>query len=69
MLSAFGCGAFRNPPKHMAILFKEVFNENEFRNQFKLVVFALLDDHNSWKEHNPEGNILPFHKEFETNLA
>jgi uncharacterized protein (TIGR02452 family) len=69
ILSAFGCGAFRNPPKHMAKLFKEVFNELEFQNRFKIVVFAILDNHNSWKEHNPEGNTLPFLIEFNTDLS
>jgi len=69
ILSAFGCGAFRNPPNHMAKLFKEVFNEPEFQDRFELVVFAILDDHNTWKEHNPEGNILPFLREFNNNFA
>lgn len=62
VLSAFGCGAFRNPPNHMAKLFKDVFNEHEFYGRFKIIVFAILDDHNAWKEHNPEGNVLPFLK-------
>ena len=65
VLSAFGCGAFCNPPKHMALLIREVFQENEFKNQFRLVVFSIIDDHNSWKGHNPEGNFLPFLKVFE----
>ncbi len=69
VLSAFGCGAFRNPPNHMAILFKDVFNELEFQGRFKLIVFAIIDDHNVWKEHNQEGNILPFLKEFNNNFA
>ena len=64
VLSAFGCGAFRNPPHHMAELFKEVFSEHEFINQFKLVVFAIIDDQNSWGEHNPEGNVIPFGRVF-----
>lgn len=68
VLSAFGCGAFRNPPKHIAKLFSEVFNENEFIHQFDLVVFSIFDDHNSWREHNPEGNILPFYREFEGKI-
>ena len=67
ILSAFGCGAFRNPPNHMAKLFKDVFNEPEFIDRFELVVFAILDDHNTWKAHNPEGNILPFLNEFMNN--
>ena len=68
ILGAFGCGAFRNPPNHMAKLFKEVFNEIEFENKFKIVVFAILDDHNAWKEHNPEGNFQPFLREFNDTL-
>ena len=68
VLSAFGCGAFQNPPHHVARLFKEVFFEDEFRNRFRLVVFAIMDDHNSWREHNPEGNLLPFLREFEEKL-
>ena len=65
ILSAFGCGAFHNPPQHMAELFKEVFDEPEFMNQFKMVVFAIIDDHNAWREHNPEGNVIPFKRVFE----
>lgn len=64
VLSAFGCGAFANPPHHIAKLFKEVFNEPEFKDRFRLVVFAIIDDHNAWREHNPEGNVLPFFREF-----
>jgi len=65
VLSAFGCGAFGNPPKQMATLFHQVLNEEEFRNKLKLIVFAIIDDHNAWKAHNPEGNVLPFMREFE----
>lgn len=60
VLSAFGCGAFANPPNHIAVLFKEVFSENEFNNRFKVVVFSIIDDHNSRRQHNPDGNIIPF---------
>ena len=68
VLSAFGCGAFQKPPHQVAKLFKEVFREDEFRNRFRLVVFAIIDDHNSWHDHNPEGNLLPFLRVFENNL-
>src|SRR5690606_41340903 len=64
ILSAFGCGAFGNPPRHMATLFKEVFAEAEFQNRFKLIVFAIIDDHNSRKEHNPDGNLRGFGEVF-----
>ena len=64
VLGAFGCGAFANPPNHMALLFKEVFSEEEFSGFFKSLVFAILDDHNSRKEHNPDGNVRPFAEVF-----
>ena len=60
VLSSFGCGAFGNPPQEMAMLFKEVLDEPKYKNHFKKVVFAILDDHNAHREHNPEGNLKPF---------
>lgn len=64
VLSAFGCGAFANPPGHVARLFREVLNEEEFNNAFRLIVFAIIDDHNAHRSHNPEGNLLPFQRVF-----
>ena len=64
VLGAFGCGAFANPPNHIAKLFKEVFSEGEFSRAFKYVVFSIFDDHNSAKAHNPYGNVLPFFEVF-----
>jgi uncharacterized protein (TIGR02452 family) len=66
VLSAFGCGAFCNPPHHIAALFRDVFLEKEFSTQFKWVVFAIINDHNSWNKHNPEGNVLPFLEVFDS---
>jgi uncharacterized protein (TIGR02452 family) len=65
VLGALGCGAFRNPPRHIARLFHEVMDEIEFKNKFKHIVFAILEDHNSHKAHNTEGNFLPFKEEFQ----
>jgi uncharacterized protein (TIGR02452 family) len=65
VLSAFGCGAFANPPNHIARLFKEVFLEDEFLGVFKYIVFAIYEDHNSSKAHNPYGNVLPFLEVFD----
>jgi len=65
ILGAFGCGAFRNPPNHMAELFHAVFTEQEFSNRFRTVVFSIFEDHNTGKEHNPNGNVLPFLKVFD----
>jgi uncharacterized protein (TIGR02452 family) len=64
VLSAFGCGAFANPPEHIAKLFGEIFEEEEFKNKIKILIFAIIDDHNAWRKHNPEGNVLPFMQEF-----
>ena len=64
VLGALGCGAFRNPPKHIAKLFHEVINEPEFKNKYRRIVFAIIDDQNSYLSHNPEGNVRPFEDEF-----
>lgn len=64
VLGAWGCGAYANPPQHIAALFHEVLLENEFRNKYRKIVFAIMDDHNTHKGHNPQGNILPFIREF-----
>jgi len=64
VLGALGCGAFHNPPHHVARLFHEVMYEKEFKDKYKYIVFAILNDHNSHKEHNPKGNFLPFEEEF-----
>lgn len=64
VLGALGCGAFRNPPSHIAKLFHEVFEEAEFKNKYRLISFAILDDHNAHHSHNPEGNYKPFADEF-----
>ena len=65
VLSAFGCGAFCNPPEHVALLFKEVFAEMEFENRFALVVFAVINDRNSYRGHNPVGNFEGFRRVFD----
>lgn len=58
VLSALGCGAFCNPPRHVAELFARV--TLEFWGCFKAITFAIIDDHNTRKKHNPDGNFLPF---------
>jgi len=59
VLSAMGCGAYRNPPAHIAHLFHEVITKT-FTDCFKNITIAIIEDHNSRKEHNPEGNFKPF---------
>lgn len=64
VLGAWGCGAYKNPPRHIASLFHEVLNEKEFKNKFRKIIFAIVEDHNSRRAHNPDGNLLPFEEEF-----
>ena len=66
VLSAMGCGAFKNPPAHIAKLFHQVIEEPEFKNKFRLIDFAILDGYHTGMSHNPEGNLLPFQREFKT---
>ena len=47
VLGAWGCGAFRNPPSHIAELFKEVLAEEEFARKYRRVRLAIIEDHNS----------------------
>ena len=65
VLSALGCGAFRNPPADVAAAFDEVLREPEFAGAFKKVLFAILDDQNAGRAHNPDGNFLPFKRRFD----
>ena len=63
VLGALGCGAFNNPPEHMARLFKQVLNEPEFKGAFKQVYFAIFDDHNATR--NDWSNVDAFIQVFE----
>lgn len=61
VLGAFGCGAYANPPRHVAEIFHDVLvNNPTFKNTFQEIIFAILEDASSFKEHNKEGNIQPF---------
>ena len=64
VLGAFGCGAFANPPNHIALLFKEVLGEPLYQGAFEHIIFAILDDHNTYTWFNPEGNFKPFEQVF-----
>lgn len=58
VLGALGCGAFRNPPEHVAELFRDVLCECEFSGAFKKICFAVKTDHNS----RQGTNFNAFHK-------
>ncbi|MBO4489339.1 MAG: TIGR02452 family protein [Bacteroidales bacterium] len=53
VLGAWGCGAFGNPPRHVARLFKEMLAEPEFEHAFQHIVFAIKGGPNG-------GNYTPF---------
>lgn len=55
VLSAFGCGAFRNDPNTVAKLYAEVLEEPAFQGQFDNVVFAIVP--NPLQSHD---NYRPF---------
>jgi len=61
VLGAWGCGVFKNPPQHIAELFKTTIETN-YKGFFKEVHFAILDSRP--EAHNPDGNLKPFQKVF-----
>ena len=67
VLGAFGCGAYCTPPDGMARLFREVMSEDTYSGRFRKIVFAIIDDGNSFRHMNSHGNFAPFKKEFNTN--
>lgn len=77
VLSAFGCGAFHNPPALVAKLFQVclilklkdvILSDTGLYGNYRKVVFAILDDHNSYQLHNPDGNYAPFVARFGQRL-
>lgn len=40
------------------------FYSKEFAGKYRLIVFAILEDSNSHRSHNREGNYKPFAEEF-----
>jgi uncharacterized protein (TIGR02452 family) len=58
VFGALGCGAFRNPPEHIAEIAMNVIR-SEFPRCFKEIVFAIIEDSNS----GPNGNFAPFARE------
>ena len=62
ILGAFGCGAYALPSSAVAPLFRVVMEEPEFKNKFKLLVFAILE--RPRKPHGLDGSFAPFYREF-----
>ena len=62
VLGAFGCGAFRLNPELVAQFFDETFEEMEFKDKFKYVVFAILESANG--PQGRSGKFAPFYRRF-----
>ena len=69
VLGAWGCGAFQNPPRHIAELFHRVMEEREFRNRFGKIVFAILDRRKIELDPAKAGNLPAFREEFAAPAA
>lgn len=65
ILGAFGCGLHKNPPLHIAQLFKEVLQESDFKNYFHTIIFSISTETEICQHHNPEGNFRPFQAVFQ----
>lgn len=59
VLGALGCGAFHNPPRHTARLFREVLCEQEFAGAFDRICFAVKSSHSS----HGDSNFQAFYEE------
>eukprot|EP00658_Telonema_sp_P-2_P055601 TRINITY_DN44195_c0_g1_i1.p2 TRINITY_DN44195_c0_g1~~TRINITY_DN44195_c0_g1_i1.p2 ORF type:complete len:106 (-),score=22.42 TRINITY_DN44195_c0_g1_i1:110-427(-) len=67
VLVPVGCGAFQNPPATVAKVLLDVIEKGSFLSRYKAIVMACLDDHNTGKQHNPNGNFSPIQKCFESS--
>lgn len=51
VLSAWGCGAFGNPAKDVAIIFKEIISSKRYNGYFNKIVFGVYDyNSNNYKK-------------------
>ena len=64
ILSAMGCGAFGHPPEEVAHILREQLHYYPIKGLY----FAIIDDHNTRKVHNKEGNVGPFKRILDQHL-
>eukprot|EP00969_Alexandrium_andersonii_P174351 7708781-Alexandrium_andersonii.AAC.1 len=62
VLGAIGCGADRHPPEEVAAAFRQALLEGAWlaTGAPREVLFCVLEDHNAYRDHNPEGNLAAF---------
>jgi nicotinate (nicotinamide) nucleotide adenylyltransferase len=61
VLGAFGCGVFNLIPSEVAQLFLDVLNEDEFKNKYKKIVFAILESRKRGALVEEKGKFKPFY--------
>lgn len=62
ILGAFGCGAYKLPVPDVVRLFRAVMEEPEFKNKFRLIVFAIMES--TRKPNGLDGKFADFYREF-----
>ena len=66
ILGAFGCGVYNLLPSEISKLFLDILNENEFKNKFKKIVFAIYEGKPTRKKQvGIEGKFKPFYDLFQ----
>lgn len=63
ILSAFGCGAYKNPNHEIAKAFHQVLVQEGWGKKFSKIVFAIIDDKNS------DGNLKAFRDVFDNKTS
>ncbi|NEW06401.1 TIGR02452 family protein [Paenibacillus sp. SYP-B3998] len=58
ILGAFGCGVFRNDPKDIATIFKQVLIEESYSALFEKIVFAIFDKSENKHTKNAFSSII-----------
>lgn len=62
ILGAFGCGAYKLPVPDVVRLFRVVMEEPEFKNKFRLIVYAIMESMR--KPNGLDGKFAEFYREF-----
>ena len=69
VLGAFGCGVYRLHPEEVSKLFKEIVEEDEFKNAFKVVAFAIYEGKGSKRKIvGRNGKFKPFYDIFNNQI-
>ncbi len=64
VLGAFGCGAFNLNPSTVAGIFCDILEDDEFRNMYKAVYFAILERPSTSEPTGAVGKFASFYKYF-----